>query len=264
MIELDSVSKTFFKGTAQEMRALVDLSVSLPEGQWVTVIGSNGAGKSTLLKLVAGVERPDEGRVRVSGRDVTYQPDYQRAKFIGRLDQNPLASTAPTLSLEQNLSMAMLRGQRRGFRRAVSNGRRQVLRDKVAQLDMGLEHRLGAPVGTLSGGQRQALAMIMATIAEPSALLLDEHIAALDPRAALSVMEITQRLVRSLRLTTFMVTHNMQFALEYGDRLIVMHQGRIVLDLSGSAKAELDVPGLVALFHDASGQQIVSDRALLG
>lgn len=264
MIEVDQLSKTYFRGTAQEARALVDFSLSISQGEWVTVIGSNGAGKSTLLRLVAGVDRPSGGRVRVRGRDVTYEPDYKRSKVIGRLDQDPLASTAPTLSVEQNLAMAMLRNRGRWFRRAVSHDRRETIRAKVAELGMGLEGRLEAPVGTLSGGQRQALAMVMATIAEPSVLLLDEHIAALDPRAAAAVMEITQRLVRSLNLATLMVTHNMQFALQYGDRLIVMHQGRVVLDIAGADKEALDVPGLVDMFHNASGAQIVSDRALLG
>jgi len=264
MIEVQRLSKTFFRGTAQETVALRDLSLSIPQGEWVTVIGSNGAGKSTLLKLIAGVIRSDSGNVSVCGRNVTYQPDYKRSKLIGRLDQDPLASTAPTLSVEQNLAMAMLRKRGRWFRRAVSPARRETIRAKVEELGMGLESRLQAQVGTLSGGQRQALAMIMATIAEPAALLLDEHIAALDPRASVAVMEISQRLVRSLDLTTLMVTHNMQFALQYGDRLIVMHRGRIVLDLAGHDKAALDVPALVRMFHDASGDEIVSDRSLLG
>jgi len=217
-----------------------------------------------MLKLVTGVLRPDAGRVRVHGRDVTYEREYRRAYLIGRLDQDPLASTAPGLTVEQNLAMAMLRGRRRGFRRAVSPHRRQAVAASLEQLDMGLERRLTAPVGTLSGGQRQALAMVMAAFAEPKALLLDEHVAALDPRAAESVMEVTGQLIADSNLTCLMTTHNMQFALRYGDRLIVMHRGEVILDLSGPEKAELTVAGLLEMFHRAAEDEVLSDRALLG
>ncbi len=263
MIELHGVDKTFFKGSAQEAHAIRTVSLSVPRGQWVTVIGSNGAGKSTLLKLVAGTVQADRGRVRIDGRDVTYQREYRRAYVIGRLDQDPMASTAPSLSVEENLAMALRRGHRRGLCRAVSRERREVIAAGLSQLGMGLEHRLQAPVGTLSGGQRQALAMVMATIAQPKALLLDEHIAALDPKAAQAVMEITQRLIAERELTSLMVTHNMQFALQYGDRLIVMHGGEVLIDLSGPEKSALDVPGLLEMFHQARADDVVSDRALL-
>jgi putative ABC transport system ATP-binding protein len=264
VIELRGVSKTFFKGTAQETRAIRNVSVTVPAGQWVTVIGSNGAGKSTLLRLVAGTVQADRGQVLIGDRDVTYQREYRRAYVIGRLDQDPMASTAPTLSIEQNLAMAMRRGTRRGLRRAVSRERRERMSVELARLGMGLERRLEAPVGTLSGGQRQALAMIMATITEPKALLLDEHVAALDPRAAQAVMETSKQLVTGLGLTCLMVTHNMQFALQYGDRLIVMHNGQVLIDLSADEKAGLDVAGLLDMFHRVSSDEIASDRALLG
>lgn len=263
MITLRHVNKTFFPGSPQEMRAVRDISLQVPSGQWVALIGSNGAGKSTLLKLIAGTVRPDNGQVLIDDVDVTYTHDYRRARMIGRLDQDPLASTAPTLSIQQNLAMALQRGQRRGLKRAVSRDRRVVIGEGLARLGMGLENRLGAPVGTLSGGQRQALGMIMATIARPKALLLDEHVAALDPRAAASVMTITQDLIAENQLTTVMVTHNMQFALDYGDRLIAMHDGKIVVDLIGEEKAAMTVPKLLDLFHQLGADGVLSDRALL-
>lgn len=264
MIELEQVSKWFFRGTAQETHAIRDLTLSVPAGQWVTVIGSNGAGKSTLLRLVTGAIRPDTGRVRIDGTDVTYQREHRRAHLIGRLDQDPLASTAPGLSIEQNLAMAMRRGRRRGLHLAVTPHRREEIVAALELLNMGLERRLTAPVGTLSGGQRQAVAMIMATITEPKALLLDEHVAALDPRAAQSVMEVTRHLITGSTLTSLMITHNMQFALTYGDRLLVMHNGQILIDLTSEQKADLTVAGLLDLFHQVASDEIVSDRSLLG
>lgn len=263
MIELSRIRRTYLRGTPQQTVALGGVDLSIPAGQWVTVIGSNGAGKSTLLRIVAGIEAPDVGEVTIAGRRVTRQREHRRAHLVGRLDQDPLASTAPELSIEQNLAIAMMRGRRRGFGRAVTASRRRVMAEALAPLGLGLEHRLGAPVGTLSGGQRQAMAMIMATIAEPEALLLDEHIAALDPRAADQVMTLTANLVTERHLTTLMVTHNMHFALLYGDRLIVMHRGRIVMDVSGDDKRRLDVPSLVKTFHDVAGTDVVSDRVLL-
>ncbi|WP_432974655.1 ABC transporter ATP-binding protein [Dactylosporangium sp. CA-233914] len=263
MIELKDVRRTYLRGTPQQTVALDRVSLDVPAGQWVTVVGSNGAGKSTLLRLVAGIEQPDVGEILIDGRVVTRQAEYRRAHLVGRLDQDPLASTAPGLSIEQNLAIAMMRGRRRGLGLSVTKARRKVIAAALEPLGMGLEQRLSAPVGTLSGGQRQAMAMIMATIAQPRALLLDEHIAALDPRAAELVMSITQRLVSAHHLTTLMVTHNMQFALRYGDRLIVMHRGHIVVDLSGTAKTEMDVPALVELFHRVTGDDVVTDRILL-
>lgn len=263
MIEMTAIRRTYLRGTPQQTVALDGVDLSIPTGEWVTVIGSNGAGKSTLLRIVAGIETPDVGEVVIAGRRVTRQREHRRAHLVGRLDQDPLASTAPTLSIEQNLAIAMMRGRRRGFGRAVTPARRRDMAAALAPLGLGLEERLGAPVGTLSGGQRQAMAMVMATIAEPKALLLDEHIAALDPRAAEQVMALTEELVTERRLTTVMVTHNMHFALRYGDRLIVMHRGRIVMDVSGDDKRRLDVPSLVRTFHDVAGSDAVDDRVLL-
>jgi putative ABC transport system ATP-binding protein len=264
MIELSRLRRTYLRGTPQQTVALDGVDLDVPAGQWVTVIGSNGAGKSTLLRMVAGTDYPDVGEVRIDGKVVTGQPEHRRAHVVGRLDQDPMASTAPGLSIEQNLAIAMLRGRRRGLRLSVTKARREVIARALEPLGMGLERRLTAPVGTLSGGQRQAMAMIMATIAEPRALLLDEHIAALDPRAAEMVMSITDRLVTHFQLTTLMVTHNMQYALKYGDRLLVMHEGRIVMDLDGERKAAMDIPSLVQTFHQVSGADVVSDRTLLG
>jgi putative tryptophan/tyrosine transport system ATP-binding protein len=263
VITLTGVRRTYLRGTPQETVALDGVDLDVSDGQWVTVIGSNGAGKSTLLRLIAGIEAPDVGELSIAGETVTRQPEHRRAHLVGRLDQDPLASTAPGLSIEQNLAIAMMRGRRRGLRLSVTKERRRVIAEALEPLGMGLEKRLTAPVGTLSGGQRQAMAMIMATIAEPRALLLDEHIAALDPRAAELVMSITQRLVTHLRLTTLMVTHNMQFALRYGGRLIVMHRGRIIMDVSGAEKDRMDMPSLIQTFHQVSGDDVVTDRTLL-
>jgi putative ABC transport system ATP-binding protein len=263
MIELAGIRRTYLRGTPQETVAVDGLDLDVPTGEWVTVIGSNGAGKSTMLRIVAGNETPDVGTVTIAGRTVTRQPEHRRAHLVGRLDQDPLASTAPELSVEQNLAIAMMRGRRRGFGRAVTASRRRAMAAALEPLGLGLERRLGTPAGTLSGGQRQAMAMVMATIAEPKALLLDEHIAALDPRAAEQVIALTENLVTERRLTTLMVTHNMHFALRYGDRLIVMHRGRIVMDVSGDDKRRLDVPSLVQTFHDVAGSDVVSDRVLL-
>lgn len=264
MIELSGVRRTYLRGTPQQTLALDGVDLDVPAGQWVTIIGSNGAGKSTLLRIVAGTDYPDVGELKIDGNVVTGQPEHRRAHVVGRLDQDPMASTAPGLSIEQNLAIAMLRGRRRGLRLSVTKARREVIASALEPLGMGLERRLSAPVGTLSGGQRQAMAMIMATIAEPRALLLDEHIAALDPRAAEMVMAITDRLVSHFKLATLMVTHNMQYALKYGDRLIVMHQGRIVMDLDGERKAAMDIPSLIQTFHQVSGADVVTDRTLLG
>lgn len=263
MIRLRQVTHFFFRGTANEVRALDGVSLEVPTGQFVTVIGSNGAGKSTLLRVISGQVTPDEGRIELDNQDVTRWPDYRRACLVGQIDQNPLASTAPVMSIEENLAMALLRGQRRGLRRAVTRARRQLFREALAGIEMGLEHRMTARVGNLSGGQRQALALIMATLARPRLLLLDEHTAALDPKAAAQVMAITERLVRAHGLTTLMVTHNMEQAIRWGDRLLMMHRGRIILDVAGREKAGLTVAALVDRFHRASGVDFSDDRALL-
>lgn len=263
MIKLESISRFFFRGTANEVKALDSVSLEAASGQFITLVGSNGAGKSSLLRVVSGQLQPDEGQVWLDGVNVTAWPDFRRAARVGQIDQNPLVSTAPALTIEENLALALLRGRVRGLGRAVTDGRRRRFRDALEAVGMGLEHRLSTRVGNLSGGQRQALALVMATIAEPPLLLLDEHTAALDPKAAAQVMEITERLVASRGLTTLMVTHNMEHAIRHGNRLLMMHRGRIILDLSGPEKRELTVGALIERFHRASGDSFVDDRILL-
>ncbi|GAA4368870.1 ABC transporter ATP-binding protein [Paeniglutamicibacter cryotolerans] len=262
-VTVDAVSQVYFPGTANEVRALRRLSLSIAPNEWVAVIGSNGAGKSTLLRTVAGLERPLRGRVELNGRDVTSWPEYRRASIIARIDQDPGASTAPTLSIEENLAIAAMRGERRLFRRGVTAARRKAFREALAVCNLGLEDRLQAPVGNLSGGQRQALGLVMATLTGPDVLLLDEHTSALDPKAAAQVMELTNRQVREHRLATLMVTHNMQHAIDYGDRLVMMHRGQIVLDVTNPAKAQLTVSRLIDRFHEVSGESFSNDRSLL-
>jgi putative ABC transport system ATP-binding protein len=263
MLELAGVTKRFFPGTANEVTALDGLSLAVPAGDFVTLIGPNGAGKSTLLKVVTGVVAIDAGRVVLDGQDVAGRPEHVRARVIGRVDQDPLGSTAPMMSIEENLAMAARRGRRRGLGTAVTPARRDRFRELLAELELGLEDRLRVRVGTLSGGQRQALALVMATMGEPRLLLLDEHTASLDPRVARQVMEITDRLVARRRLTTLMVTHNMEQALRWGHRLVMMSAGRIVLDLGAAEKQGLGVPDLVERFHQRTGELFAEDRALL-
>lgn len=263
MIELIGIGKRFFRGTPNEVTALDDINLRVRPGEFVTLIGSNGAGKSTLLNAVAGVIGVDRGRIILDGADVTAQPEFRRAANIGYIDQNPLVSTAAEMTVEENLAMALVRGRRRGLARAVTPIRVGAFRDALAGIGMGLEDRLKVPVGTLSGGQRQALALAMATIVHPKLLLLDEHTAALDPQAARLVMGITHRLVTTHRLTTLMVTHNMEQALRYGDRLVMMHRGRMVLNLGAREKRGLTVSDLVTRFTASSGDAFDDDRVLL-
>lgn len=263
MLLLRNITRRFLPGTPNEVTALDCLSLKVEDGEFLTIIGSNGAGKSTLLKVVAGAVIADEGSVELDGRDITWQPEYKRAAAIGRVDQDPMASTAAFLSLEQNLAMAMLRGRRRFLSRGVTAQRRSMCREALEVVGLGLEDRLKTQVGTLSGGQRQALALVMATITCPRLLLLDEHIAALDPKTAQTVMEVTNTIVTRDRLTTLMVTHNMELAIRWGSRLIMMHRGRVVMDVRGQEKSQLTVPGLVERFSKVSGRVFDSDRALL-
>jgi len=263
VIRLENVTKAFFAGTPNEVLALNDLSVHINPGDFVTIIGSNGAGKSTFLKVIAGVENVDRGRIILDGKDITSTPDYVRAKEIGRIDQDPLASTASEMTIEENLAMAFKRGQKRGLQIALTKNKRQYFRQLLAPLGLGLEDRLDVPVRTLSGGQRQALALVMATVGEPKLLLLDEHTAALDPKTARQIMELTADMVESKGLTTLMITHNMEQALKYGNRLIMMHRGEIILDLGQREKATLTVPQLIAKFTEASGSVFDDDRVLL-
>lgn len=263
MVELQGVTKYFFSGTPNEVKALDNIDLKVENGDFVTIIGSNGAGKSTLLKAVSGVIPVDAGNVKLEGTDVTNLPEHKRAREIGRIDQDPMASTAGEMTIEENLAMAFLRGQRRGLTRAVNKKRTGQFVQVLKDLGLGLENRLGVPVGTLSGGQRQAMALVMATIARPKLLLLDEHTAALDPKAARLVMAITRRLVESHGLTTLMITHNMEQALKFGNRLIMMHRGRIILDIGAEEKKNLTVPDLISKFTATSGTTFDDDRVLL-
>ncbi|SEE62223.1 ABC transporter ATP-binding protein [Ruania alba] len=262
MLELHEVSKTFFAGTVNERRALVDLSLHLKPGEFVTIIGSNGAGKSTLLNTVAGALIPDSGTVRLDGQDVTRWPDHRRARLVGRVFQDPMAGTAPAMTIEQNLAIALARGTRRGLRRGVTAAKRERFRAELASLELGLEDRLSAAVGLLSGGQRQALSLLMATFSEPRVLLLDEHTAALDPSRAALVTELTEKAVARHHLTTVMVTHNMEQALRLGTRLIMMHEGRVVVDLDGDRKQKATVADLLSAFEHVKGADL-GDRTLL-
>ena len=263
MIHLDNVVVTFNAGTANEVRALRGLSLSVPEGQLVTVVGSNGAGKSTMLGTIAGVVMPDRGRVLIADQDVTRLVEHKRARYVGRVFQNPLDGTAAGMTVEENLSLASRRGQNRGLRQAVGSHERVAFGTLLESLGLGLERRLKAPVGLLSGGQRQALTLLMATLARPRVLLLDEHTAALDPAAAIQIEELTARLAAEQQLTTLMVTHNMQQALRLGTRTIMLHQGEIALDVSAEERQGMTVDDLVRRFHEARKQELVDDELLL-
>ena len=261
MLSIDSISKTFFPGTANERRALRDVSLHLSPGDFVTVIGSNGAGKSTLLNSISGRLIPDSGRIRIHGKDVTTQSEHKRARKVGRVFQDPMAGTAPNLTIEENLSLAYLRGKSRGLGLGLNSARRKVFIEELESLELGLEKRLGTKVGLLSGGQRQALSLLMAGFTHPDVMLLDEHTAALDPQRAELVTNLTKRIVEQGKLTTLMVTHNMAQALDVGNRLIMMHEGQIVFSADAEQKAQLTVEDLMAEFAKIKGA--TSDRTLL-
>lgn len=263
MIHLDQVGVTFNAGTVNEVPALRGLSLMVPDGQLVTVVGSNGAGKSTMLSTIAGVVMPDRGRVIIADQDVTRLVEHKRARYVGRVFQNPLDGTAAGMTVEENLSLASRRGQGRGLRQAVGSRERAEFGSLLESLGLGLERRLKAPVGLLSGGQRQALTLLMATLARPRVLLLDEHTAALDPAAAAQVEELTAKLAAEQQLTTLMVTHNMQQALRIGTRTIMLHQGEIALDVSAEERHGMTVDDLVRRFHEARKQELVDDELLL-
>ena len=263
MLEINCVSKTFNPGTINAKLALDGLSLSLPDGDFVTVIGGNGAGKSTMLNAVAGVFGVDPGSIVIGGSDVTHLPEYQRAAFLGRVFQDPMMGTAPTMSIEENLALAARRGQKRGLRWGVTRQERERYRALLKTLGLGLEERMTAKVGLLSGGQRQALTLLMASLKQPKLLLLDEHTAALDPKTAAKVLELSDRIVGKHRLTTLMVTHNMRDAIAHGNRLIMLNAGRVVVDVSGEAKKKLTVHDLMELFSKASGSTEANDQLLL-
>jgi putative ABC transport system ATP-binding protein len=262
-LALRAVTKYFFRGTPNEVKALDRLDLDVAAGDFVAVIGSNGAGKSTLIKAVAGLALPDEGRIVFEGRDITREPVHRRAAAIGRIAQDPGESTCAIMTIEENLALAEKRGQRRGLGTGVTEAGRARYRAALAPIGLGLENRLAVRTGTLSGGQRQTLALLMATISGSRLLLLDEHLANLDPKTAEIVMALTGRLVAEQRLTTLMITHNMQDAIRWGNRLLMMHAGRIIFDAAGPAKAALTVAALVAKFHEASHGDLTDDRVLL-
>ena len=263
MLKIHHIAKTFNPGTITEKRALVDVDLHLHEGDFVTVIGGNGAGKSTMLNAVAGVFGVDKGTIEIGGEDVTNLPEYKRAKYLGRVFQDPMNGTAATMNIDENMALAMRRGQRRTLRWGITNKEREFYREQLSTLGLGLEDRLTSKVGLLSGGQRQALTLLMATLKKPKLLLLDEHTAALDPKTAKNVLEITERIIGQHHLTAMMVTHNMKDALAYGNRTIMMHEGKIILDIDAQTKAKLKVEDLLKMFEHASGNELVNDRMLL-
>lgn len=257
------VLKVFFAGTPNEVKALDGLSLEACPGDFITIIGSNGAGKSTLLNAVAGTFHVNRGQIRLDDREITSMAEHERARHIGRVFQDPRAGTAPSMTIEQNLCLALLRDRPRRLGWGVTAARRRLIKEQLCLLGMGLEERPAAQVAKLSGGQRQALSLLMATICEPRLLLLDEHTAALDPKVAASVMDLTAHIVAEKGLTTMMVTHNMELALAQGNRLIMMHAGKIIFDVAGAEKVSLTVPDLVRKFHDAAGEALAVDRMLL-
>ena len=264
MLEIINLRKTFNPGTVNEKTALDGVSLTLRDGDFVSVIGGNGAGKSTLLNAVAGTWLVDSGTISIAGVNVTRLPEHKRAQFIGRVFQDPMMGTAATMQIEENLALALRRGKRRTLRAGITAAERDRYRELLKILGLGLEDRLTTKVGLLSGGQRQALTLLMATLQKPKLLLLDEHTAALDPKTAAKVLETTERIIQRDHLTTLMITHNMRDAIAHGNRLIMMYDGRIVVDVSGEEKQRLTVEDLLALFEKASGQALASDRMLLG
>ena len=263
MLEIIDIYKTFNPGTINEKRALQGLNLHIKPGEFVTVIGGNGAGKSTLMNSVSGAYTVDEGKILIDGVDVTHLPEHKRASFIGRVFQDPMMGTAATMQIEENMALAARRGKFRSLLPGITNKERAYYREQLATLGLGLEDRMTAKVGLLSGGQRQALTLLMAVLKEPKLLLLDEHTAALDPKTAAKVLEATQKIVERNNLTTLMITHNMRDAITYGNRLIMMSDGNIAVDISGEEKKNLTVQQLLDLFSQASGTEEVNDKLLL-
>ena len=263
MLEIKNICKTFNAGTINEKVVFDGLSLTLNDGDFVTVIGGNGAGKSTMLNAIAGVWPLDDGQILIDGHDITKLPEHKRAKFIGRVFQDPRMGTAPDMWVEENMSIADSRGHRRGIRWAITDKDRHRYKEQLEMLDLGLESRLQTKMGLLSGGQRQAITLLMAAMKKPKLLLLDEHTAALDPKTAAKVLEITDKLINENKLTALMVTHNMKDAIAHGNRLIMMNAGRIIIDIKGEEKKKLTVEALLNAFSKASGAEFVNDRALL-
>ncbi len=263
MLELQNIYKTFNPGTINQKVALNNLNLMLEPGDFVTVIGGNGAGKSTMLNAISGVWKPDSGKVLIDGTDVTEMPEYKRAKLLGRVFQDPMLGTAADMEIGENLALALRRGKKRSLRWGVTTKEKARYRELLATLDLGLEDRLTHKVGLLSGGQRQAVTLLMASLNDPHLLLLDEHTAALDPKTAAKVLEITDNIVSENKLTTLMVTHNMRDAIRHGNRLVMMHEGHIIIDVRGEEKQKLTVEDLLELFTKASGKEFANDRAIL-
>ena len=263
MIILKNCNKYFHKGSVNEVFALNSVNLDIAEGDFISIIGSNGAGKSTLLNSIAGVFMLDSGSIMIGDRDVTSWPEYKRAKFLSRVFQDPLLGTCPSATIEQNIALAKKRGQWRGFSRGVKVKDRPEFQEKLKILGLGLENRLQDKVGLLSGGQRQALTMLMATMIRPEVLLLDEHVAALDPKTARQILTLTEEIVGHQELTTLMITHNMKHAIQFGNRLIMLHQGRVISDVAGEEKKNLTVGDLLQKFYASSEEELVTDAMLL-
>lgn len=263
MLEIKGVYKTFNPGTINEKRALNGIDLTLADGDFVTVIGGNGAGKSTIMNMITGVYPVDSGSIVIDGIDVTNMSEYKRAKFFGRVFQDPMTGTAADMEIAENLALAARRGKRRTLRYGVSKKEKEQYRELLKTLDLGLENRLTSKVGLLSGGQRQALTLLMATLQKPKLLLLDEHTAALDPKTSAKVLSLSKKIIEENNLTTMMVTHNMNDAIEYGNRLIMLHEGRIILDISGEEKKNLTVEILLHKFEEVSGTEFANDKVLL-
>ena len=263
MLKIINATKIFNKGTVNERVALNDVSLNLDKGDFVTIIGGNGAGKSTLLNIISGNYLIDKGRILLDNEDITFKPEYKRAYNIGRLFQDPLKGTAPNMTVEENLVLALDRGKKRGLKFGISNKERELFKERLAELNLGLEDRLKSKVGLLSGGQRQAITLIMATLNTPKLLMLDEHTAALDPSTAEKVLSLTKKIVAKDNITTLMITHNIQSALECGNRTIMLEQGKIILDIKGEERDKLTVSKVLELFKQKSNKELDNDRMLL-
>jgi len=263
MLEIKNIYKTFNAGTVNEKRALKGVNLTLEDGDFVTVIGGNGAGKSTTLNAIAGVWPIDSGKIYIGGDDVTKLSEHKRAKYLGRVFQDPMTGTATTMSIEENMAIAARRGEKRGLSWGITHQERDTYREMLKTLDLGLENRLTSKVGLLSGGQRQAITLLMASIKKPKLLLLDEHTAALDPKTAAKVLEISDKIIAENHLTAMMVTHNMKDAIVHGNRLIMMHEGKVILNISGEEKKKLTVEDLLHQFEKVSGEEFANDKALL-
>jgi putative ABC transport system ATP-binding protein len=263
MLEVKNIHKTFNKGTVNEKQALRGVSLTLNDGDFTTIIGGNGAGKSTLLNAIAGVWPVDDGQLIIDGQDITRLPEYKRAKFLGRVFQDPMTGTAATMGIDENMALAFRRGGSRTLKQGITADERRLYEEQLTRLGLGLQTRMTSKVGLLSGGQRQAITLLMSTLKKPKLLLLDEHTAALDPKTARKVLDLTNEIVEEQHLTALMVTHNMKDAIQMGNRLIMMHEGRIIYDVAGEEKKNLTVEDLLHKFEEVSGEEFANDRMIL-